>query len=99
MVLMIGSAANKAISIMYKMATNPQPHIRYQMPFLGKTFKAIDQYADAQKMYNDYARNVGRKIQYASIRDPRNTTSNIFDTAMSGANTIKGAGKTVRSLL
>lgn len=87
------------LSLMYRMVKNSQPYVRYQMPILGKTFKAMDQYADAQKMYNDYSRNVGRKIQYASFRDPRYTTSSIGDAAVSGVSQLSGFGKTVRSLI
>lgn len=44
---------------------------RYALPYLGRTFRGLDQYADYQKMYADYMRNVGREIKYPSIRDYR----------------------------
>lgn len=47
------------------------PHDRYALPYLGRTFRGIDQYADYQRMYADYMRNVGREIKYPSIRDYR----------------------------
>lgn len=47
------------------------PHDRYALPYLGRTFRGIDQYADYQRMYADYMRRVGREIKYPSIRDPR----------------------------
>lgn len=50
---------------------NMNPHDRYAIPYLGRTFKGIDQYADYQRMYADYMRRVGREIKYPSIRDYR----------------------------
>lgn len=80
-----------------------KPYERYQLPILGRTFRSIDQYADNQKRYSDYMRNVGREIKYPSIRDFRYTSASIGDAALSGVSQVshilKGAGKTVRSLI
>lgn len=63
------------------------PHDRYALPFIGSTFRGIDQYADYNKMYADYMRNVGRKIKYPSIRDPRANAGTSFSNAVtSGLN-------------
>lgn len=80
-----------------------EPWQRYQLPFVGNTYKSMDQLADTQKMYSDYMRNVGREIKYPSIRDFRSNSSSlgnsVFGGVSQGMGFIGGAGKTVRSLI
>lgn len=63
---------------------NSTSYERYKLPFVGSSFRGIDQYADYNKMYADYMRNVGRKIKYPSVRDPRANASTSFSSALSG---------------
>lgn len=76
---------------------NSKPYERYALPLVGSTFRNVDQYADYQKMYNDYMRNVGRKIKYPSIRDFRsNAYSSLGEATTFG---MKEGIKTARFLV
>lgn len=78
----------------YKIFSSMSPYERYRLPFVGSTFRGIDQYADYNKMYADYMRNVGRKIKYPSIRDPRANAGTSFSNAVTPG--VKMLGKTFR---
>lgn len=74
-----------------------KPHERYALPLVGSTYRNVDQYADYQKMYNDYMRNVGRKIKYPSIRDFRsNAYSSLGNATTFG---MKAGLRTTRFLV
>ena len=70
---------------------------RYALPIVGRTARSIDQYADYQRMYADYMRNVGREIKYPSIRDYRSLGGSTLGDATS--HLVNIGLKTSRSLL
>ena len=81
--------------------TEMDPFDRYALPIVGSSFRNVDQYADYQRMYSDYMRNVGKTIKYPSIRDYRANAGNSLSAAIGSPLTLgmKAAGKTVRSLI